>query len=148
MVAAGVWQVTFLVVGAGFALAGVGFHLLLDETYAFRRPSVVGPGQAALAEVRRPGVPAAVLCYSTFALVWQGTTSFLSLYAYEAKGLTLASANAALSMLFLMGVLVKPIAGWASDRVGRRPLVSGRCSGPAVSSPSSRWWPAVRSSRS
>ncbi len=112
-------------VGAGVALAGIGFHLLPDETYSFRRPSIVGPGRAALAEVRRPGVPLAVLCYSTFALVWQGTTSFLPLYAYEAKGLTLASANAALSVLFLMGVIVKPTAGWASDLVGRRSLVVG-----------------------
>lgn len=124
-IAAGVWRVTFLVVGAGVVLAAVAFHLLLDEAYAFRRPSVVGPGRAALAEVLRPGVPLAVLCYSAFALVWQGATSFFPLYVYETKGLTLASANATLSVLFLMGMVVKPAAGWVSDRVGRRPLVVG-----------------------
>jgi MFS family permease len=44
---------------------------------------------------------------------------------YEAKGLSLATANGTLSVLFLMGMLVKPAAGWASDLVGRRSLVVG-----------------------
>jgi MFS family permease len=124
-IAAGVWRLTFVAVGAGVVLAAVGFHLLLAEEYSFRRPSLVGPGRDALSEVLRPGVPLAVLCYSTFALVWQGATSFLPIYMYEAKGLSLATANGTLSVLFLMGMLVKPAAGWASDLVGRRSLVVG-----------------------
>jgi MFS family permease len=124
-IAAGVWRVTFIAVGAGVVLAAVGFHHLLAGDYDFRRPSVLGPGRDSLSEVLRPGVPVAILCYSTFALVWQGSTSFLPLYMYEAKGLSLATANGTLSVLFLMGMLVKPAAGWASDRVGRRPLVVG-----------------------
>jgi len=124
-IAAGVWRLTFVAVGAGIALAGGGFHRLLADDYAFRRPSVRGPGRDSLAEVLQPGVPVAVLCYSAFALVWQGSTSFLPLYMYEAKGLTLTRANGMLSVLFLMGILVKPAAGWASDLVGRRSLVVG-----------------------
>jgi MFS family permease len=124
-IAAGVWRLTFLAIGAGIVLAAAGFHRLLAGEYEFRRPSVLGPGRASLSEVLQPGVPLAVLCYSTFALVWQGSTSFLPLYMYEAKGLPLATANGTLSVLFLMGMLVKPAAGWASDRVGRRPLVVG-----------------------
>jgi MFS family permease len=122
-IAAGVWRSTFLAAGGALVLAGVGFHLLLDGAYAFRRPSVLGPARDSLSAVLRPGVPLAILCYSTFALVWQGSTSFLPLYMYEAKGLTLAAANGSLSVLFLMGMLVKPTAGFASDLVGRRPLV-------------------------
>jgi MFS family permease len=124
-IAAGVWRVTFLGAGAGLVLAAGGFHLLLDGEYRFRRPSVLAPARNALSEVLRPGVPLAILCYSTFALVWQGSTSFLPLYMYEAKGLSLATANGTLSVLFLMGMLVKPAAGWASDLVGRRALVVG-----------------------
>jgi len=124
-IAAGVWRTTFLAAGGALVLAAAGFHLLLDGAYRFRRPSLVGPGQDALSEVLRPGVPLAILCYSTFALVWQGSTSFLPLYMYEAKGLSLATANGTLSVLFLMGMLVKPAAGWASDLVGRRSLVVG-----------------------
>ena len=124
-IAAGVWRLTFLAVGAGTVLAAAGFHLLLAEDYAFRRPPVLGPGRNAVSEVLRPGVPVAVLCYSTFALVWQGATSFLPLYMYEAKGLSLATANGTLSVLFLTGMLVKPAAGWASDLLGRRSLVVG-----------------------
>lgn len=124
-IGAGVWRTTFLVVGAAVVLAAVGFHRLLVDDYAFRRPSVLGPGSDAVSEVLRPGVPVAILCYSAFALVWQGATSFLPLYMYEAKGLPLATANGTLSMLFLMGMLVKPAAGWASDLLGRRALVVG-----------------------
>lgn len=124
-IAAGVWRVTFLAIGAAVVLAAVGFHVLLASDYDVRRPSVLGPGRESLAEVLRPGVPVAILCYSAFALVWQGSTSFLPLYMYEAKGLPLATANGTLSLLFLMGMLVKPAAGWASDLVGRRRLVVG-----------------------
>lgn len=124
-IAAGVWRVTFLGAGAAVVVAAAGFHLVLDDDYAFRRPSLVVPGRASLSVVLRPGIPLAILCYATFALVWQGATSFLPLYMYEAKGLSLATANGTLSVLFLMGVLVKPAAGWASDLVGRRPLVVG-----------------------
>ncbi|MEF8840531.1 MAG: MFS transporter [Haloarculaceae archaeon] len=124
-IAAGVWRVAFLAVGAAVVLAAAGFHVLLAGDYDFRRPPVLGPGRDSFAEVLRPGVPVAILCYSTFALVWQGSTSFLPLYMYEAKGLTLARANGMLSVLFLMGMLVKPAAGWVSDLVGRRSLVVG-----------------------
>ncbi len=124
-IAAGLWRTTFLVAGGALVLGAAGFHLLLDGAYRFRRPSVLAPARDSLSEVLRPGVPVAILCYSTFALVWQGSTSFLPLYMYEAKGLTLGRANQMLSVLFLMGMLVKPTAGWASDLVGRRSLVVG-----------------------
>ena len=124
-IAAGVWRVTFLGVGAAVVVAAACFHVVLEDDYAFRRPALVGPGRDSLSMVLRPGIPLAILCYATFALVWQGATSFLPLYMYEAKGLTLTTANGTLSVLFLMGMLVKPAAGWASDLVGRRPLVVG-----------------------
>jgi MFS family permease len=127
------WRAPFAVIGVALLLVGVVFHFLVRGTYAFEFPDVRGASTGATAEITKRGVPMLLVAYSTFAIAWQGSTAFIPLYFYRAKGFDLATANAALALFFLMGVFVKPAAGWISDAIGRRVVSSGTLFGAGVS---------------
>jgi MFS family permease len=52
-------------------------------------------------------------------------TAFLPLYAMEVRGLNAVETGALFSLYALTGIVVRPIAGSASDRFGRRPIIAG-----------------------
>jgi DHA1 family multidrug resistance protein-like MFS transporter len=52
-------------------------------------------------------------------------TAFLPLYAMEVRGLDVVETGALFSLHAITGIIMRPIAGTASDRVGRRPLIAG-----------------------
>lgn len=126
------WRAPFVAIGAGVLVVAGAFHLLVRGEYTFRRPAFKQTTLSAAAEIRKPGVPLMLLAYSAFAIAWQGSTAFMPLYFYETKGLSLGLANATLALFFLMGVIVKPLSGWLSDTVGRRPVSVGSLLGSGV----------------
>jgi MFS family permease len=127
------WRAPFAVIGASLLTVGAVFHFLIRGSYAFELPDVRGASKGATAEITKRGVPMMLVAYSAFAIAWQGSTAFIPLYFYRTKGFDLGTANAALALFFLMGVFVKPAAGWISDTVGRRTVASGALLGSGVS---------------
>lgn len=127
------WRAPFAVIGAALLVVAVGGHLLVRGEYSFERPDLRGASKGATAEITKRGVPLLLVAYSVFAIAWQGSTAFIPLYFYRAKGFDLGTANAALSLFFLTGVFVKPAAGWVSDAIGRRIVASGTLLGAGVS---------------
>lgn len=119
------WRVPFAVVGGGLlALVGV-FHLLVRGGYTLQRPDLRSTSGGALSEITKRGVPLMIASYGAFAVAYQGTVAFMPLYFYQTKGFSLGLANAALSLFFLVGAVVKPLSGWLSDAIGRRWVASG-----------------------
>lgn len=119
------WRVPFLVVGlAGVAVAGV-LHARLAGPYVLRRPPLGPATRRAVAEIATPEVGAVVAVYGVYVLVVQGVASFIPLYLIQTKALGPSTASLALSVFFLVGVVVKPASGWASDVVGREVLTIG-----------------------
>ena len=119
------WRAAFLVVGLGAVLLAVASHLLVDGEYAVELPAIRPVTRSAVGEVTAGRVPLVILAYGLFALSWQASAAFIPLYMHEGKGLTVETGNLLLSLFFLAGVVVKPVAGWLSDRVGRRILSVG-----------------------
>lgn len=125
-----VWWAPFvgLLVVAGVAV--IALHAIVRGTYTVRRPPVAGTTRAAVRAVASRDLLVLMLVYGLYVLVTQGTAAFVPKYLQDAKGLSLGVSNLVFSLFFLMGVVVKPTAGWASDRFGRRlvtvsALVSG-----------------------
>lgn len=119
------WRLPFLVVGGVLVAVAVGVHAFVREEYVVHRPNLTRRGRGAAGEVTRRGVPPLIAAYGVFAIAWQGSVAFIPLYMTEAKGLSLGLANATLSLFFLTGVVVKPLAGGVSDVVPRRWVASG-----------------------
>ncbi len=69
-----------------------------------------------------------VLAYGLYAVVWQGLIGFLPTYLRAVRSLPPAVANAGFATVFLIGIVMSPLAGRASDayprpRVGSLALV-------------------------
>lgn len=119
------WRSAFAVIGGLVLLVGVAFHRAVPGEYALRRPALRSAGTAAVDRVATRSVLITLLAYCVFALAWQGSTAFIPLYVYEGKNLSYEVGTLMLSLFFLMGVVVKPLTGAASDVVGRRVLATG-----------------------
>ena len=119
------WRSAFLTIGVAVAVLAVTFHVTIQGTYRATVPDVRGTAREAFGQISARGVPLVIVAYSLFALAWQGSVAFIPLYMFEGKGLSIETGNVLLSVFFLMGVLVKPASGWASDRIGRHGLSIG-----------------------
>jgi MFS family permease len=69
-----------------------------------------------------------VVSYSLFAFAWQGSLGFLPAFLQAEKGLSPALAGAVFAMLYLVGMVVGPVAGNVGDRLGRVGVAAGMLS--------------------
>lgn len=144
------WQTGFVGFALAFAVLAVGFHVTVRSSYRVAVPSVAGASARAVSEISKPGVALTIAAYSLYAMTWQGSVAFIPLYMYRAKGLSYELSGLMLSLFFLMGVIVKPVAGWLSDRIGRRVLAVGSLFGAGgflgllalVAPGAGPWWPS------
>ncbi|MFW5965818.1 MAG: MFS transporter [Halodesulfurarchaeum sp.] len=67
-----------------------------------------------------------------YLLVWQSFTGFYPTYLHEVKGLSPGVASAVFALFFGVGVLVKPAAGAAYDRLGMRSSLVAVLVGPVL----------------
>ena len=125
VLAATIWWLPFVGLLAVAVLGVVGLHVLLRGGYSVRRPAVVETAGAAVAAVRSRDLLVVTFVYGLYVFATQGTAAFVPIYLTDVEGLSIGVANTVLSLFFLMGVVAKPAAGWASDRVGRRLLTVG-----------------------
>ncbi|QSG12876.1 MFS family permease [Halapricum desulfuricans] len=79
---------------------------------------------------RTMGLVTVVLFF--YILVWQSFTGFYPTYLVEMKGLSESVAGGIFALFFGFGVVVKPIAGTAYDRVGMRRSLLAVLVGPVV----------------
>lgn len=78
-----------------------------------------------LSELRRPSVTRGTLVLILYGTVWAAFTGFYPTYIVEVKGFSTAIASVLFGLFFGLGIVVKPLAGSAYDRIGiRRALLS------------------------
>lgn len=71
-------------------------------------------------ELRRPNVVFIAFILFLYIFIWQSFTGFYPTYLVEVKGLSSSVAGVLFSLFFAVGVVVKPVAGSAYDRIGMR----------------------------
>lgn len=73
-----------------------------------------------LAELRQSNMAFIAFILFLYILVWQSFTGFYPTYLVEQKGVSTSVAGVLFSLFFACGVVVKPLAGSAYDRMGLR----------------------------
>ncbi|MWV63539.1 MFS transporter [Halorubrum sp. JWXQ-INN 858] len=132
---AAAWQA-----GLGFmvpllAVAAVALWVVLPE------PNGSGTGMEELSmdvardllvELRATNMAFFAFILFLYIFIWQAFTGFFPTYLVEEKGLASSTAALLFSLFFAVGVVVKPTAGAAYDRIGARASLVGVLSGPLV----------------
>ncbi len=85
-----------------------------------------------IAELRASNMLFFVFILFLYILVWQAFTGLYPTYLVEQKGLSTSVAALLFSLFFACGVVVKPAAGVAYDRIGARGSLVGVLAGPVV----------------
>lgn len=85
-----------------------------------------------LAELRESDLGFVSLILILFFLTWQSFTGLYPTYLVEVKGLSSSTAGLLFSAFFAFGVIVKPLAGAAYDRIGMRRALVIILAGPVV----------------
>lgn len=109
------WQTAFVPVLALVAAALVMLHVWSREPYSVARvdmdPFVTTRRLITDSEIRN-----LTLAYSLFSFAWQGATGFLPAFLQADKGFSPGLASTAFAALFVVGIVVKPVAGALGDR--------------------------------
>jgi len=79
-----------------------------------------GSARYVLGKLRESNMAFVAFVLFLYILVWQSFTGFYPTYLVEQKGLASSTAGLLFSVFFAFGVVVKPIAGAAYDRIGMR----------------------------
>lgn len=111
------WQRAFLPVGlAGLGVVAVA-HRWNAEPYAVR-PVRLGVRQTLRRLFATPGLRGALVAFGLFMFVYQGATGFVPTLLRAEMGFSPRLATDAFAVLFVAGILLKPLAGRVGDRVG------------------------------
>jgi predicted MFS family arabinose efflux permease len=117
VLAVAVWRTAFLPVVVVLAAVALSLHRWSREGYVLGRVSLA-VGDTGRRLFREPQLRWLLLAYALYAFTWQASTGFLPTYL-QAKGFSAGVANAGFATLFVVGAVVKPIAGGLGDRVPR-----------------------------
>lgn len=118
------WQAAFVPVLVLVGVALVLFHIWSREPYSVSRVNM-----NLLDTVRRLAADTEIrnftVVYSLFSVAWQGATSFLPAFLQADKGFSAELASTTFAVLFVVGIVVKPIAGSLGDRVTHGTVAAG-----------------------
>lgn len=122
------WRIPFLI---GGALAVVAFYLRssIDETPAFEQIKAKGDSQSA-----KNGTIRALLAHPREALMVVGMTmggslafyaftTYMQKYLHNTSGFSKEAATSISALSLVLFMVLQPVAGWMSDKVGRRPML-------------------------
>ena len=114
----GAWRTAFVPLVAATLVVLLLLHLNSRESYDFGwvTPDVGGTVGRIRDSTRLPPL---ILAYALFSFAWQGVVGFLPTYLQAEKALSPALASAGFALLFVVAIVVMPVAGNLSDRVPR-----------------------------
>jgi MFS family permease len=118
------WRTAFLPVVALLVVTLLMLHFWSRESYSFMWVSfnVRETGRRLITDARTRNL---MVAYALFSFTWQGVVTFLPAFLQAEKGFSLGFASAVFTLLFVVGIVIKPIAGVLSDRLTRTPVAAG-----------------------
>ncbi|WP_255198498.1 MFS transporter [Halorarius litoreus] len=129
------WQAGLSFVIPLLLLVGVGIWVALPaQEHTTREGGALSADRLQLlrSELRDSDLGIVTVILILFFLTWQSFTGFYPTYLVEVKGLSSATAGLLFSAFFAFGILVKPVAGAAYDRIGMRRSLVIILAGPVV----------------
>ena len=118
VLAVATWRSAFAPVVVVLVAVAVSLHLWSRERYAVETVdlAVLSTAKRLFAE---PQLRWLLVAYALYAFTWQSAVSFVPTYLQVGKGFSPAVANTGFAALFVVGAIVKPLAGGLGDRVPR-----------------------------
>jgi MFS family permease len=132
VIAVATWRVAFLPVVVVLAAVALSLHLGSREGYRFERVDI-GVVTTARRLLGQAGLRRLLLAYALYAFVWQSATGLLPTFLRRGKTFSPGVATASFAALFVVGAVVKPLAGGLGDRVPRARLAPAVLTVAAVS---------------
>lgn len=122
VLAVAAWRTAFLLPVAVLAVALVALHAWSRESVRIERVrlDVRGTGRRLFTRRYLPFL----FAYALFSFTWQSAVGFLPTYLQD-KGLSATFASGSFALLFVVGVVVKPLAGGLGDRFSRLGVAAG-----------------------
>lgn len=128
LAAALVWQVGLGFVAPLLLLSGVAIFVV-SPTQQSEEPEASGRSIRdtidVLAAVWSPAIGFMTVILFLYIFIWQSFTAFYPTYLTSVKGLSPSVASTIFGFFFAVGVVVKPVAGAAYDRIGMRKSLIG-----------------------
>ena len=112
------WRAAFPPVVAVLAGVALALHVWSREGYAFERVDLA-VGETGRRLFAEPRLRWLLVAYSLYAFAWQSAVSFLPTYLQVGKEFSPVVANTGFAALFVVGAVVKPLAGVVGDRLPR-----------------------------
>ncbi|MFC7167217.1 MFS transporter [Halospeciosus flavus] len=116
------WRTAFVPVVVLLAVVTVAYHRLSREAFVVERSdlAVVATARRLLADPLMRGL---LVVYVLYAFTWQSTAAFLPTYLELGKGFDPLVAKVAFALLFAVGAVAKPGAGYVASRLPRKWLI-------------------------
>lgn len=128
LAAAIAWQVSLGFVAPLLILAGIIIFATSSNQNSIERPTStesIWDTVDVLTELRTPAMGFMTGILFLYMFIWQSFTAFYPTYLTSVKGLSPSVASILFGFFFAVGVLVKPVAGAAYDRIGMRRSLIG-----------------------
>lgn len=135
LAAAIAWQAGLAFIIPLLVPAGIALWVYLPAAPPSTQPVGEGPRRKlrlVADELRQPNLLFVAFILFLYAIIWQSFTGLYPTYLIEEKGLSSALAGLLFSLFFAIGIVVKPLAGTAYDRVGIRGSLIMMLVGPTI----------------
>lgn len=114
------WRHPFAAMVVVVVAVALVLHVRVRERYVFERPELSAAVSRSVDQISSAKILLLMAITATFSVAVQAVTTFVPLFMYEVKGLSLSMSGTILSVYFLVAVVARPISGTLSDVVGRR----------------------------
>lgn len=118
------WRAPFLPIALALGILLIALHLWNREAYVIGRVDL-SVQETVLRLLKGGQIRWLLLAYMFYSFTWQSVTSFLPTFLEVEKGFPVSFASAGFALLFVVGVVVKPISGRLGDSIGRQPVAIG-----------------------
>lgn len=117
-----VWRVAFLPLLVVPVIVITLFHMWSRESIVYA-PITIGARDTVVRLFKTGDVRRLIIAYILFMFVVQGFIGFLPTFLQDERGFSLSLASTTFALLFVIGVISKPMSGTLSDRFSRRSVL-------------------------
>lgn len=117
------WHTAFWLVAGLLVASSIGIYRAIDDDVLLPRFTGLNLKPTARRIFADTNLVVTIASFSLWMVVFQGVTSFLPAYLLATKESTVGLAGAGFSLIWGVGILIKPVAGEAGDRLGYLPII-------------------------
>lgn len=123
ILAIGTWRSAFIPIAIFMGFIAIGLHRLIREPYEFQRIEL-GIIETGSRVFGRPEIRYVLIAYVFWTFAMMGITGFLPTFLLVDKGFSPTGASAGFAVVYIVGIVVGPLAGVLGDRFAKLPVAA------------------------